>query len=442
MVLQRFVSWTLLFLAAAAPLSLIAQLAPVSEEGDRDPAFDAVPFDKWLDANAAPQIKWDVRVNSAELSMEQRLRVRVDIQVDGDEVAKRRGRGQLVTLVRLQDSEGRAYESHNVLDLKGVQQATNKLNFVISQSAFVLPGDYQISLGVLDTATGEHSVGRRSLHVNPIKNDPLPIAWRKLPPVEIVSNRPFLMRKINLQFASKHPVRVEVLANMSPSLEVPAPRAVPVPPELVLNGLASVLRVLSEAEVPNGTFHVKTLNLTRRKVLVEQEIRTLDRELDWEKLSDALRKTDPNVIDVDSLRNRGHSVEFFCKQVRIGTGDGDAPDPSRPQRVLIVLSPPFAFGPGEDARPMELETPGDPRIYYLRRHTLPPDRRFDETFDDRRFSRSRRLDPSVPRPVNYAEPIDSLDRILKHLKPRTFDIYTAEDLRKALAAIADEISRL
>jgi hypothetical protein len=432
-----------MLLAAAVPVAVLAQAGANAQGGDPDPAFAVVPFDKWLAANNAPQIKWEARVNPAALSMEQRLRVRVDVQVDGDEVAKRKGRGQLVTLVRFQDGEGRAYESHSIIDLKAVQQATNKLNFVISQDAYVLPGDYQVSLGVLDTTTGDHSVARRALHVNPLKNDPLLMSWRDLPPVEIVTNQPFHTRKINLPLESKRPVRLELLVNMSPSLETPGLRTRPIPPETVLNGLATVLRVLSQMEVRNGTFHVETLDLTRRKVILEQEIRPPQEEMDWEKLGEALKDADPNIIDVGSLKNRGHGVEFFDRQVRRGIGDGEeSASAGNPQRVLIVLTPPFSFGSGEEVRPIELETPTNARVYYLRRHSLPPVPPVGPIYDDRRYNRNRRIDMPIPARGGYAEPLDSLDRILKPLKPKTFDIYTAEDLRKALASIIEDINRL
>jgi len=415
----------------------------VAQEGDPDPAFAFVPFDKWLAADEAPEIKWEPRVHPAELAFEQRLRARADIQVDGDEITKRKGRGQLVTLVRFQDSEGRAYESHTVIDLTSVQENTGKLNFVVSQDAYLLPGDYQVSLGVFDTANVEHSVARRALHVNPLKNDPLPTAWRDLPPVEIVSNQSSKSRKIHLPLESKGPVEVHLLVNMSPSLEQPALRARAIPAETVLNGMASVLRVFSQMYVRNGAYHVGILNLTRRKVLLDQEIRPREKELDWNQLVEALKETDPNVIDVGSLKNRGHGLDFFRAQVRRSLGDGkDATASATQQRVLIVLTPPYSAS-GEDARPIELETPSHARVYYLRRHSLPPVQPINQAFDEGRYSRSRRLDsPITAARGGYAEPVDSLERVLKPLKPRTFDIYTPDDLRKALASILEETSKM
>ena len=261
-------------LFAANPVFLFAQsesAPPVRapQGGDRDPAFARVPFDQWLAANDAPQIKWEPRVLPAMLAVEQRLRGRADIQVDGEEVAKRKGRGQLVTLVRIEDSEGRAYESHSVLDLKAIQEKTDKVDFIISQDAYLLPGEYQVSLGVFDTANGEHSVARKTLRVNPIKNDPLPEAWRDMPPVEMIFDQPFRLRRLNVPMESKRPLDVQLLVNMSPSLDTPSMRARPVPADTVLNGIVSVMRVLSQMYVRNGKYHIGVLNLARRKVILE-----------------------------------------------------------------------------------------------------------------------------------------------------------------------------
>ena len=56
-----------------------------------------------------------------------------------------------------------------------------KSNINYAQEAFVLPGDYRVSMVIFDTKTGEHSAMQKMLHVNPLRNDPLPAAWKDLP---------------------------------------------------------------------------------------------------------------------------------------------------------------------------------------------------------------------------------------------------------------------
>ena len=50
----------------------------------------------------------------------------------------------------------------------------------------MLPGDYRVSMVIFDTKTGEHSAMQKPLHVNALRNDPLPLAWKDLPAVELL----------------------------------------------------------------------------------------------------------------------------------------------------------------------------------------------------------------------------------------------------------------
>ncbi|MEQ1884273.1 MAG: hypothetical protein ABL967_04375 [Bryobacteraceae bacterium] len=441
---------------AAGALVLLTLVLPVYLSGGpaqvaggvRDPAFANIPIEQWVNANDPPQIKWESRILPPVLAVEQRLRARADIQLDGDEVSKRRGRGRLVTFVRFEDSQGQAYEAHHALDLTDVQNKTDKLDFVVSQDAYLLPGEYQVSFAVVDTATGEHSAARRTLRVNAIKNDPLPNAWNGLPPVELIFNSSFRARRINVAFTNKRPLEVQLLVNMTPSVEKPTFRARPIPADTVINGLVSVFRVLSQMSVPTGKYHVGVMNLTRRRIMLEQEIRPYGRGINWQRLGEAMKDADPNVIDVETLRDRGRDTEFFRAQVRKAldsqtpASPADSPPNDLPQKVVIVLSPPFSAS-GENAKPLELETPANARIYYLRRHVIPPMSLPGPMFVEQRLSRGRRVDSAMMSTrMGYAEPYDVLEKVLKPLRPKTFDIYTPEDLRKAIASILEETSRM
>ncbi|MEQ1946145.1 MAG: hypothetical protein ABL995_03085 [Bryobacteraceae bacterium] len=444
-----FGSWSRLRSVAAGGLVLLAVTLPVylsgqpaeAAGGDLDPAFANVPIEQWINGREPSQIKWEPSVLPAVLAVEQRLRARADIRLDGEEVTKRRGRGRLMTFIRFEDSQGRAYEAHNIMELKDVQDKTDKLDFVISQDAYVLPGEYQVSFAVLDTTTGEHSAARKTLRVNAIKNDPLPAAWDGLPPVELVFNTSTRTRRINVPLVSKRPLEVQLLVNMTPSLDKPSFRARPVPADTVINGLVPVFRVLSQLSVPNGKYHVGVMSLTRRKVLLEQELGPYGPGINWQQLGQAITDADPNVIDVETLRDPGRDIEFFREQIRnvLDTPEGTS---EAPQKVVIVLSPPFSSS-GENAKPIELESPTNARVYYLRRHVLPQLSMPGPVFVEQRLGRGRRVDPAAMNTrMGYAEPYDTLDKVLKPLRPRIFDIYTPEDLRKAMASIAEETGRM
>ena len=421
--------------SSAALLFVLVGCAGLAQEGSPDPAFAAVPFDQWLAGNEAPRIRWTTRVLPANLSRFQRLRARVEIQVEGEEVAKRRGRGSLVMLVQFNDSQGRAYQTHKALDLQAMQETAGKMSFIYSQDAFVLPGDYRVSLGVFDTKTEDHSVAQRMLHVGPLKNDPLPEAWRNLPPVELLRDAPdqgllpSVNGRLNLPLDTRRPVRVELLVN------APGQTARSNWSELI-----PALSVLSDVKLRNGALNCVLLDLARQRVVFEQD---LARDLDWRKLEAGLKEADPKVIDVHSLEQRGHSAQFFVKQV--GQRIADA---GEPVRVVIVLTGPMPFDSGENLHAIELGAKPAGKLFYIRYHSPAPRPEFRPTFEQPRPEPryGRRPNPlalprPVPRPVP-SEPIDELERTVKPLDPRVFDVYTPEQFRKALGTLIQEISRL
>jgi hypothetical protein len=402
--------------------------AGLAQDGSRDPAFAKVPFDQWLAGSEQPRVRWTTRVLPVELSNFQRLRARVEIQVDGEEVAKRRGRGFLVMLVQFNDSEGRAYQTHKALDLQEMKDTAGKMNFIYSQDAFVLPGDYRISLGVFDTETGDHSVAQRMLHVGPLKNDPLPAAWRDLPPVELLHDAPdegllpSSTGRLNLPLETRRPVRVELLVNASGQAA-----------KSNWGELIPALSVLSDMNVRNGALNVALLDLARQKVVFEQNV---ERSLDWRKLEAGFKQADPKVIDVHSLERRGRSAQFFVRQVGQRIADaGEA------VRVLIVLTGPVAFESGENLHAIELGAKPAGKIFYIRYHSPAPKPEFRPTFEAPRYGR-RQIPVELPRAPALAELIDELERTVKPLDPRVFDVYTPDQFRKALGTLIEEISKL
>src|SRR5207245_253474 len=153
-------------------------------EGSADPEFASVPFDKWLTGADQAPIKWTARMLPAGLSSFQRLLAGIEIKVDGADLARRRGEGQLMIFVQLTDEKGATYQDHGAIGLAKVEEGLKSSDVVYTESVFVLPGDYRVAIAIFDTATKEHASRKDKLHVPPLKNDPLPGSWRDLPPVE------------------------------------------------------------------------------------------------------------------------------------------------------------------------------------------------------------------------------------------------------------------
>jgi hypothetical protein len=418
-------------------LSIVASAPQVfAQGGSLDPTIGGIPFERWLTEGGQTQIRWTAGVSGGQLSSHQRLLARVTIQLDGVELEKRRGKGQLILLVQFKDGAGRVYRTHQSFELQAVTEAARGQYFVYTQDALVAPGDYRVTFAVLATATQEHSIAQRTLHVAALKNDPLPEAWRDLPPVEFLSDAatpdawflPSVSGRLHLPLETRRPVRIELLVNVTPSEQASAMRR----NSRTLGALIPALKVLSQIDAHNGSLNIAALDLARRRVCFEQDA---VRDLDWPRLKVSLAQADPNVIDVHSLENRGQNAQFFLAEVsrRIA-----AKQPAEPVCIMIVLSGPVVFERGEDLHPIQPTNNLNCRVFYIRYYARPM-RPPSAPLLPSSASGRRSIPPT--RSASGAE-MDYLEQTLKPLKPRLFDVYSAQQFRKTLGALLDEISRI
>ncbi|HSR06563.1 MAG TPA: hypothetical protein VLM42_05390, partial [Bryobacteraceae bacterium] len=364
--------------------------------------------------------------------------------VDGAELVSRRGPGQLVMMIQFQDSAERVYQAHGSIDLADVKDEAAKNNFNYTQEAFVLPGDYRVSMVIFDTKTGEHSAVQKPLHVNALRTDPLPRAWKDLPAVELLHAmdvpdvwfRPDIKGQLQLPLTTRRPLRIEVLMNAS----APATSqrlSIGTASSRSLSNLVPALKVLSQIEIAGGGLHATLLDIPKRRVIFEQES---SRHLDWERVRAALTEADPNKIDVRALEHREQNAQFFVQQVRqrlSPQGEGE-----QPFRVLIVLSGPTTFDSGEDMRPIEPGGHPNTKVYYIRYHMAPDRPTIGDLFDAPGLRGRRGIGGAGQAPQSALEPFDSLAPLLKPLQPRLFEVYEPEQFRKVLGSLLEELGRL
>src|SRR5579872_4025177 len=170
----------------AALLGVTAVCQVFAQRRGLDPEFAKVPFDEWLKAGNQAQIKWKIRIYPARLSNHQRLVTQIQVALDGAELAKRRGEGQMIALVQVTDAQGRPFQNHAIIELSKVEEGWKSSEVTFDLAAFVLPGEYRVAVVVYDTATSEHCAKQEKLRVTPLKNEPLPELWRDLRSVEFV----------------------------------------------------------------------------------------------------------------------------------------------------------------------------------------------------------------------------------------------------------------
>ncbi len=430
-----------LYRVPAALLAAFPAFAQTTPGSFSDPAFSTIPFAHWLTEASQTHFQWSAKIVDVRLSNTQRISARVDIVIDGNELAHRRdSKGELAIFIQFSDGDHRVFQSHGAVELKNATEEAAKSNFVYSQSVFVTPGDFRVYIAILDTNNQDHATLTRTLHVAPLKNDPLPDAMTGLPEVEFAQGedppdlwyQPLLTGQLHLPVEMKRAMPIEVLANASPSSIGPRFRRGELNSR-ILADLLPGLKVISQIQLSQGEMDISMVDLTRRQVLFQQKpVDPKTRPLDWSKLRLALLEADPNKINVHQLTDSHENPQFFVQQVRRRI-KSDAP--------LIILSGPIAFAQSDDRRPIELEDNAQPRVFYLRFHPLPVRRNIDERFG-RENSRRGALRDQSPTGLLAQEPPDSLTALLKPLLPHVYEIYSPEQFRKALADIIKEISRL
>jgi hypothetical protein len=377
-------------------------------------------------------MRWTARVLDPQLSPHQRLAARVFVQLDGRELARRRGKGQLLVLVQVNDEKGLAWQNHQEMDLEPVEEGIKANDAIFSQSFFVLPGDYRVAIAIYDTATREHSIAKRKLHVAGLRNDPLAGAWSDLPPVEFIPVEkppdswylPSIDTRLRLMAETREPSHIDLVVNLTPSERFTGSSRVQ---NRNMGALLPAMKVLSHIEWRNAKFGLALLDLARRRVTWNQEG---PQTLDWEKARASLEEVQPGLIDVKSLENRTQSAQFFVGEVdrRLRA--------RKKQEIMIVLSSPVEFEPGQDMRPIELDSSLGARVYYIRYQPFPP------IYIGRANPRSRMTMPDGSRPPQGQYVIDQLAPLLKPLEPRLFEVSTPEQFRKVLALILAEIAKV
>jgi hypothetical protein len=394
-----------------------------------DAAFATIPFDQWLTQKQQTPIHWTLNISNPALSAHQRLGVIIEAQVDGAELARRRGEGKLLVLAQLMDGNNRTWQNHVETDLEHVEEGIKSNNVIFSQAFFVLPGNYRVAVAIFDTASGEHNVIQRTLHVAPLKNDPLPDLWRDLPGAEFFTPAPVPDRwflpsvegRLRLRVETRHPAAVSLMVNLTPAERFSASSRIQ---NRNLGALLPSTKVLSEVDWHNAKFGIELLDLSRRRVAFRQDDMQLLHRADARgALSDATAGT----IDVKTLANRSLTADFFLNQIAQKIQAPSAP--GKPSRVVIILSASVFFEPGVAMHPIGMSAPPDVTVFYVR---------FNEAQPPARLPAS----PDFIPPPRRLLPEDQLEPLLRPLAPRLFDVTTPVEFRRALAAILAEIAKL
>ena len=420
----------LLLLALLATLPALAG----TRGGVHDPVFERLKVAEWGAAGQA-RMKWSAEVQPPELSTHQRMILRVITKIDGRELEKRRGKGEFFTLVQITDETGKLWQAHESIDLSALESNLINREFFVTQYAFVKAGNYSVTVAVCDGNNLDHSFVTRRVHVDALKDDPLPHAFDGLPTVEFVPGTdgvpdvwfiPDIQSRLNLAPQTKRRIELQILVNTTPS-ERSMGSASTLRRNMAL--VIPAMKVFSGINLPNGTVDIAFLDLELRKVVFEQ---TVVKQPDWYGMSKVFTSKNPGMVDIRTLTNEWKMSGYFLDEV---SRRMNAPVAEDTVRVVIVLSGP-AFFDGMKENVSELPVGADSRrLFYIRCRTLPV-----------RYPRRNRpgVTPVPQRPVtvNTPMPADDLERAATALNGKVYDAASTEQFRRILAIILGQIADL
>ena len=175
------------------------------------------------------------------------------------------------------------------------------------------------------------------------------------------------------------------------------------------------IAALSQLELDEGSISIAGLDLLRHEVLFEQQD---FQKVDWTALMDAIQKAGSPNITAKALEERKNNGAFFREFLsrRLGQHqwqDGRAADHRKePLHVFIVVTGSWLFERGSDLTPLQFEGDCRCRVYHLRFR------------------------------LNNNDLFDELSKVMKPLRPKTFNLFTPRDLRKAIAEIVEDLGNL
>jgi len=363
-----------------------------------------------LNAGEHAEIPWNFTLREAYLRIDQRLEVSYTARISAKELSRSGKDHEFFFINRISSPDGEWLNQPHVVKQGLGNQLPNNAVVEFLQRAVVQPGDYIFWVVLYDRLTGKHNLAKRHVKVRELRSDPLPDLYQRMPLVEFPEANEFndsvgfVTSQLNLPVHNKKPLQVELLSMLSPPEQwTGRSRVMRAHNDSTLGALAA----LSQMGVTAGSLSITGLDLVRRQVIFEQKD---VHGVNWISLMEAMKKSQSPDISAEALQGAKNNGAFFRETLNDHLV-GDAPTGDA-TRVIIVVTSSRLFESGSDLRPIQVEGDCNCRLYYLRFR------------------------------LNVNDVFDQLERFMKPLHPRVFNLITARDLRKAIAEIVDELGKL
>ena len=417
---SRFLQCVVVLLISVCGLAML----PAEQEPTVESIFAEAPFEQWTAQGNHQEVPWQVQTSADRLSFHQRLIATIQVQVPGPELLKRSHNEHIILLVEVRNGQGVSSRNFGLLDLNDLKPEMKRSDVEFSWQAFVVPGQYELSVALWDKKSGEHNFLRRLFHVDAYRNDPLPEMWRGLPAFEFWGTKrdgPDYMfhadieGRPNLALATRRPIAMDVLLDMTPSAEVF--RGSYGYYNHYLGAALPTFKIFNQINLKKGSRRAAALDLVQRRIVFEQND---GKDLDWAVLRKTLSPdSGPGTVNVKDLKNRQQSPVYLREEIvrRLKAGSEQEANPGvKPLRVFVVLGTPMDFYTFPKLPEIETGEEQDCVIYYLQ------------------FEFTQR--------EGVTGGTSNVEKMLKPLKVRSFEVRSADDVRRALAKILEEVGRL
>lgn len=396
-----------------------------AEEPTADSVFADAPFDKWAAQGAHQEVPWHVHMSADRLSFHQRLIATIQVQVPGTELLKRSHDEHITLLVEVRNGQGVSSRNFGLLDLADLKPGMKRSDVEFSWQAFAVPGQYEISVALWDRKSGEHNFLRRLFHVDAYRSDPLPEMWRGLDAFEFWGTKrdgPDYMfhsdieGRPNLPLATRRPIEMEVLLDMTPSAEIF--RGSYGFYNHYLGAALPIFKLFNQINIKNGSRTAAALELVQRRVVFEQND---GKDLDWAVLRKTLSPDNgPGMVSVKDLQNKQQSPVYLREEIvrRLKASPAGARGTSggKPLRVFILIGSPMDLYVFPKLPEIETGEEQDCVIYYLQLE----------------FQQRQGITGGT----------GNVEKMLKPLRIRSFEVRSADDVRRALAKVMEELNRM
>ena len=398
--LRNSIKFVALLLVALAPLAAAQEPPPLD--------LRSIPISNWLDSGEHAEIPWSFVVRDPILRVDQRLEIAYNVRISGKNLNRTGADHEIFLVSRISSPDGEWLNQPEIVRHTAGQLANN-VYLELLMRVVVKPGEYVLWSVLYDRKTGKHNVAKRRLRVSELRGDPLPDLYSRMPLVEFpdylevsTDSLAFVNGELYLPIRNKRPLHVELISMLSPPEQWTGRNRIV---RAHNDGTLGALAALSQMELMDGSLSITGLDLVRRQVMFEQRD---FQSIEWKSLLQAMKKAQSLDISTEALQGAKNNGAFFREILneRLTTDL-----PSDAMRVVIVVTSSRLFESGADLRPLELEGDCNCRLYYLRFR------------------------------LNVNDVFDQLEKFMKPLRPRIFNLLTARDLRKAIAEIVTDLGR-